>query len=81
MKINEVFHFSSYPGTDYDIADIPNTTVLARLDEIGLSDMTKIYRLRQRGKPRLYGFLVANVFHVVWWDPNHEIWPSNRKHT
>ena len=30
---------------------------------------------------QLYGFLVDNVFHMLWWDPEHEIWPSRKKHT
>ena len=81
MTINELFNFSSYPGTDYDVASLPTTAALDRLEEIGLSDMTKIHRLRLRGERRLYGFLVGHVFHVVWWDPNHEIWPSKLKHT
>ena len=54
---------------------------LRRLETLGLSDMTSIARLQLTGQQRLYGFLVDAVFHVVWWDPNHEIWPSTLKHT
>ncbi|HMH92267.1 MAG TPA: hypothetical protein VK586_14425 [Streptosporangiaceae bacterium] len=43
--------------------------------------MTKISVIRFAGEPRLYGFRDRNVFHVVWWDPRHEIWPSRKKHT
>lgn len=32
-------------------------------------------------KRRSGGFLVGNIFHVVWWDPEHEVWPSQKKHT
>lgn len=38
-------------------------------------------RFRLGGTERLYGFLVGNEFHILWWDPNHEVWPSTRKHT
>lgn len=81
MKMNEIFNFQNYPGTHYEVETIPNATALARLEELGLADMTKIHKLRQRGKVRLFGFLVENVFHVVWWDPEHEVWPYKLKHT
>jgi hypothetical protein len=44
-------------------------------------DRTKIWCLRLQGAPRLYGFLVGHVFHIVWWDPDHEIWPSRLRNT
>jgi hypothetical protein len=81
MTLNEVFHNGGYPGKDYDVDAIPNTRVLACLEALGLADQTKIWVLRCGGKPRLYGFLLSNVFHVVFWDPEHEIWPSQLKHT
>jgi hypothetical protein len=52
-----------------------------RLDVIGLADMTKISVFRVTGEKRLYGFRCSNVFHVVWWDPQHVVWPSRKKHT
>lgn len=81
MTLNEIFHNGGYPGKDYEVAAIPNRAALDRLDELGLADQTKIWALRLQGEPRLYGFLDDNIFHVVWWDPKHKIWPSNKKHT
>lgn len=37
--------------------------------------------LRITGKQRLWGFLRADVFHALWWDPEHEVYPSKKKHT
>ncbi len=37
--------------------------------------------LRRTGKERLWGFLRAGIFHVLWWDPEHEVFPSKKKHT
>jgi hypothetical protein len=81
MTLNEIFHSGGYPGKDYDVATIPNREALQRLEEMGLADQTKIWALRLQGEPRLYGFLDENIFHVVWWDPKHEVWPSRKKHT
>lgn len=54
---------------------------IQRLVDMGRDDMTAIHRLEFTGTQRLYGFLHSNVFHVVWWDPKHEIWPSKKRHT
>ena|SRR5271154_6078203 len=81
MTLNAVFHSGGYPGKDYDVEAIPNSAAAECLEEAGLADQTKIWVLRLGGKPRLYGFLLGNVFHVVFWDPEHEIWPSQLRHT
>ena len=81
MTVNEIFNNGGYPGKDYDVHRIPTPAALARLEELQLADMTKIWCLRLQGEPRLYGFLVGHAVHVVWWDPEHRIWPSRLKHT
>ena len=81
MTVGEAFANGGYPGKDYDVAGIPNADARDRLDAIGLADMTKISRFQLSGTQRLYGFRCGNVFHVVWWDPHHQIWPSTKKNT
>jgi len=76
MTANEAFTGS--PGKDYEIAEIPHKNAVPRLEAIGLGDQTRISRFELQGKWRLYGFRQGNVFHVVWWDPEHEIWPPAR---
>lgn len=81
MTVAEVFHNGGYPGKEYDVATLPNREALARLVELNLADMTKIWRLQWTGESRLFGFLDGNIFHVVFWDPKHKIWPSKPRHT
>ncbi|MBR8638644.1 hypothetical protein KEF29_03355 [Streptomyces tuirus] len=81
QTINELFHQGEWPGKCHDVAELPNKRALERLTAIGLPDMTKIWKLRIGGPGRLWGFLVGNVFHIIWWDPGHEVWPSKKKHT
>ncbi|MBQ1167191.1 hypothetical protein KBZ21_55250, partial [Streptomyces sp. A73] len=64
-----------------DVADLPNKQALSRLDDLGIPDMTKIWTLRIGGAGRLWGFLVGPVFHIIWWDPDHQVWPSKKKNT
>lgn len=40
-----------------------------------------IFRFRLAGEQRLWGFRDGRVFHVVWWDPEHKVCPSERRHT
>ena len=81
MTLNELFHNGGYPGKDYDVEALPTQEARDCLEEAGLADQTKIWALRCGGKPRLYGFLDGNVFHIVFWDPEHEIWPSQLRNT
>lgn len=36
----------------------------------------EIYRFRMTGAKRLWGFEEGKVFHIVWWDPAHLIYPT-----
>lgn len=40
-----------------------------------------IFRFRLSGERRLWGFRQGRVFHVVWWDPDHEVYPSEPRRT
>lgn len=66
---------------EYDLPGGLSKQALARLADLGYDDMTKIQRLEFTGKQRLYGFLDGNVFHVLWWDPEHEVYPSKLRNT
>jgi hypothetical protein len=81
MTVNELFHHGDEPGKEYELARLPNAEAVTRLEAAGLGDQTKIWRLRCKGTERLYGFLDGNIFHVVFWDPQHQIWPSTLRHT
>lgn len=53
-----------------------------RLTERNLDEWADhLTSLRMGGKERLWGFLRAGIFHALWWDPEHEVFPSTKKHT
>lgn len=54
---------------------------LRRLHDLGFGYMEKIGRFELSGKERLYGFMEGNIFHVLWWDPEHEVYEYKLKHT
>lgn len=37
----------------------------------------EMFRFRLSGEKRLWGFRRERVFHAVWWDPNHKVYPSD----
>lgn len=52
-----------------------------RLQELKLDDLDELFRFRLTGRERLWGVRLDNVFYSLWWDPKHEICPSNKRHT
>jgi hypothetical protein len=52
-----------------------------RLEEIKQNDIEHLYSLRLSGKERIWGIRKANVLKILWWDPDHEVCPSLKKHT
>ncbi|BDR53130.1 hypothetical protein KIM372_10370 [Bombiscardovia nodaiensis] len=65
----------------HDFSRCPNSQAVQRLGSHYEREGDSIARFSLSGKKRLYGFLIDNHFHIVWWDPEHEIWPSHKKHT
>lgn len=53
-----------------------------RLTEINLDDLDQLYSLHLSGKKRVWGYIVdQGVMNLLWWDPEHVICPSTKKHT
>ena len=48
---------------------------LERLAELKLDDIDDLFRFRLSGKMRVWGIRIGRVFQLLWWDPEHEIWP------
>ena len=49
-----------------------------RADSLKL-DCDQLFSLRLTGQERLYGILLGGVFNIIWYDANHEIYPSKKK--
>jgi hypothetical protein len=81
MTITEAFNNRDEPGKDYPIAELPSREARERLVELEYDDEDRISRLRVTSRGRLYGFRRDAQFYALWWDPEHEIYPSTKKHT
>jgi hypothetical protein len=81
MTLHQVFSTDGKVGKDYELAALPNSDACRRLEELEYDDRDKISRLQISGAQRLYGFREGSRFYALWWDPNHEIWPSKLRNT
>lgn len=80
MKLGEIFAPGSEHGKTYPVETLPKHAQ-DRLTELDRDDETELVRLRFSGRKRFYGVLREHVFHVLWWDPDHQVVPSQKRNT
>lgn len=61
---------------DHDVSDIC-AQARARLYELTDESYDKIMRLRYGGEKRLWGFRDRALFHIVWVDLHHQVYPTD----
>lgn len=52
-----------------------------RLQELQLDDIDSLYSLRIGGRLRVWAIQDRNFFELLWWDPEHEVYPSTLRNT
>jgi len=52
-----------------------------RLVELRQDDTDDLISLRKTGKERIWGIKDRDVLKILWWDPNHEVYPVEKKNT
>ena len=52
-----------------------------RLEELQLDDVDEIWSLRVSSRQRIWGIRDGRSLKLLWWDPNHKVFPSPKKHT
>jgi hypothetical protein len=52
-----------------------------RLAEIGKEHQEYLFSLRITGECRVWGVKDLAILRILWWDPNHAVCPSPKKHT
>jgi len=52
-----------------------------RLKELKQDDIDELISLHLTGKNRVWGIRDQNILKILWWDPNHTVCPSLKKHT
>lgn len=52
-----------------------------RLEELNLDDYDELYSLAVDNQKRIWGVMNDGVFNIIWYDLNHEICESRKRHT
>lgn len=80
MTLNEIFVVAKKQNHPVPVKGLcPEAQ--KRLEELKLFDVDEVYCLHLSGKERVWGIRDLNVLILLWWDPNHEVCPSEKKHT
>jgi len=70
----------AFPETHELVAvDEAPTKMRRRLREIQRDDLDMLVEFHIQGKVRFWGARRGNVCHLLWWDPEHGVWPSKRQ--
>lgn len=77
MTWEEIIRGGSHPIKVSDLC----SNAQKRLREIKQDDIEELFSLRLEGKPRIWGIRNQGILKILWWDPNHEVCPSEKKHT
>ncbi len=52
-----------------------------RLKEVRQDDVDELISLHLTGKNRIWGIRDQNILKILWWDPEHTVCPSLKRHT
>ncbi|HUT99750.1 MAG TPA: hypothetical protein VM054_11845 [bacterium] len=70
----------NHPAKSIPLENIITEAQGILIDELRIQQ-DEIVRFRLSGEERIWGLLVEGVFNVIFWDPEHEVCPSELKHT
>jgi hypothetical protein len=57
------------------------TEVVNRLKELKLDDVDEIWSFHFSARSRLWGVKLGHIMQVLWWDPDHQVYPVEKKNT
>lgn len=80
MTLGEIFTDSRKQNHKVSVERL-STKAQRRLEELKLDDQDELWQLRLTGTQRVWGLRNKAVFSLLWWDPDHEVYPSAKKHT
>lgn len=80
MTWNDIFIKGSYQNHPSLVKEF-SKEAKRRLQELELDDYDELHRIRLSNKERIWGIFEEGFFRILWWDPNHEVYPVEKKHT
>lgn len=70
-------------GPDHHAIAVSKLSKIARdrLSAIKQDDLDEVFSFHFAGRPRIIGIRDRNAVKLLWWDPEHQVCPSIKKHT
>ncbi|MCH6196831.1 hypothetical protein MHT86_04860 [Corynebacterium mastitidis] len=63
----------------HDVTGLPGA-VRHRLQSLDEAE-EQVFRFRLSGRRRLWGFRSDDLFRILWYDPEHSVYPLDKRHT
>lgn len=80
MTWDEIFIRGKKFNHSCDVRDL-SPSALKRLGDIGMDDVDCLHSLRLGATQRIWGVFSDGCLNLLWWDPHHQVYPSQKKHT
>lgn len=83
MRNFETMTWTDILGRDHHEIPVSNITRQAqkRLEELGRDDAETLVSFHITGRQRIWAIRSGAEAFLLWWDPNHEVCPSQLRHT
>jgi|SRR5271156_1770263 len=79
MTLHEIFRVAGARNHPVQVSNLCREAK-EHIDMVKLV-VDQIYSLRLSGEQRVWATLTENVLQLLWWDPDHQVCPSHKKHT
>jgi hypothetical protein len=80
LNWNEILVIRKKQNHEVDVGDLCKVA-RDRLIEIELDDIESLVSLHLSGAERVWGIREKSILKLLWWDPNHQVYPYVKKHT
>lgn len=80
MTWNEILVKDKKRNHTIQVADLPGENQKL-LRKIGEQDVDQLVSLSVSSRERIFGILEKGILRLLWWDPEHRVYPSAKKHT
>lgn len=75
--------WSSIEGSDHHSIEVSKLSreAVARLQDLCQDDIDAVFSFHFSGRRRIIGIRDVSTVKLLWWDPEHGVCPSAKKHT
>lgn len=80
MTWNEILVKGKKRNHTIQVEDLPSEN-RKRLREVGQHDVDQLVSLSVSSRERIFGIRDKAVLRLLWWDPEHQVFPSRKKNT